>query len=78
MDINKRYDGLKVKLGDRDEEMDLAKSYLEKSRNMGGLIEWVTVTDAKVVQSAPRSTDTDQLHNELKAAKVREIWMAFE
>lgn len=59
-----------MKLTDRDEELDLAKTLQERTSNVSGLMEWVTTTDAKVLRSAPKSSDVNELNTELETYRV--------
>lgn len=69
--VNKRYEALRIKLTDRDEELELAKLLHERTSNVSGLMEWVTVTDAKVLRSTPKSSDVGELNTELETYRVR-------
>ncbi|XP_033113685.1 microtubule-actin cross-linking factor 1-like [Anneissia japonica] len=60
----KRYDTLVNRLNDRDDELAMTKAFLEKSNQVGGLVEWVTQVDSKLVQSAPKSEELGQLNVE--------------
>ncbi|PIK37945.1 putative nesprin-1 [Apostichopus japonicus] len=68
--VNKRYEALRIKLTDRDEELELAKLLHERTSNVSGLMEWVTVTDAKVLRSTPKSSDVGELNTELETYRI--------
>ena len=70
-EINHRYEALRTTLTDREEDLDINSKLAEKTKNVGGLMEWVTATDAKVVSAAPRGADAGQLASELDTYKVR-------
>ena len=69
-EMNKRYEDLIAQLSDRDEELDLTRAMEEKKDNLGKVDEWIQATKARVVESAPRSTDMGQLNVELDGYKV--------
>ena len=69
-EINHRYEALRATLSDREEDLDLNSKLAEKTNSVGGLMDWVTATDAKVVNAAPRGGDMGQLTDELENYKV--------
>ncbi|XP_041483740.1 microtubule-actin cross-linking factor 1-like isoform X4 [Lytechinus variegatus] len=68
-DVNRRYDGLKIRIKDRQDDIDLARLFLDRLGDVNNRLDWCANADSKLMKLKPTSRDLEKLKTEFDKFK---------
>ena len=69
-DVDRRYDALKIKIKDRQDDIDLARLFLDRLGFVNDRLDWCANAENKLVKKKPTSKELDPLKKEFDIFKV--------
>lgn len=70
-DVNTRYEDLKVRLRDRQEDINLMRLFLDRLVYVNGRLDWCIETEGRMQKLKPTSRELEPLKKEFEQYKVR-------
>ena len=69
-DVDRRYDSLKIKIKDRQDDIDLARLFLDRLGFVNDRLDWCANAENKLMKKKPSSRELDPLKKEYDVFKV--------
>ncbi len=63
-DVNRRYDALKIKITDRNDDIDLARLFLDRLGFVNNRLDWCATVDNRLMKKKPTSRELEPLKKE--------------